>query len=256
MKVRRCMQMENSSKENCLPMRDLTEGADDGCSALELSQRYDQIYNQFEGNEDRCPVSTGNLPRARRRVRQVLRGLGLTTNLRGARVLDIGSGLGVTAEAFRELGAMVTGIDLSAVAVSLAKARFREIDFRCLGFPSGLHEDHRFDLIWATDLPVVGLGAYDTQRMQRELLGPCLRLLNSEGHLVIGWHTDFSGQEAHGWLNWSLSTIRESRNAWRASPALIPQARFFWLSTFICHVCRVLQHSAPIYFRIRASDWR
>jgi SAM-dependent methyltransferase len=170
------------------------------------------------------------------------------------RVLDIGCGLGFTSEAFRELGAVVTGIDLSPVAVDRAKARFAGVSFRCAVFPEDLGGDDRFDLIWAVDLPIVGL--FETENLQAAFLGPCLRLLEPDGHLVVGWHTNFSGRLIGGWVHWSIGAIRKLRRTFRASPVLIPQLRFFWLSACVSHICRVCGYSAPIYFCIRAADWR
>lgn len=246
--------MEKKSGEDRFASAEALVGdANEGCQVTDLAHRYDQIYSRVSSSENKCPVSTGSLTKARTIVRQVLRGFRLCGSTRGARVLDIGSGLGVTAEAFRELGAMVTGVDLSPVGVSHAKARFSDIDFRCAAFPEGLSEDDKFDLIWAVDLPIVGL--FETENIQATFFNPCLKRLKADGHLIVGWHTNFSGQLAHGWMNWSFQTIRELRKTFRASPALVPQARFFWLSNCICHICQVAHRSAPIYFCVRASDW-
>jgi 2-polyprenyl-3-methyl-5-hydroxy-6-metoxy-1,4-benzoquinol methylase len=86
--------------------------------------------------------------------------------------LDLGCGLGFTSEAFRELGAKVVGVDLSSIGIAQAKARFPGVDFRCLVFPDGLSEEHSFDLIWALDLPTVGVT--EPEYLQREVLMPCL----------------------------------------------------------------------------------
>jgi SAM-dependent methyltransferase len=248
------MQMGHNSRENpSTSATGLVVGANEGCKAADLAHRYDHIYSHFDPNEEKCPVSTESLTKARTRVRQVLGGFSLCSSIQGARVLDIGSGLGVSAEAFRELGGAVTGVDLSPVAVSRAKARFGNIDFRCAAFPEGLKQEDSFDLIWAVDLPILGL--FESENIYESFLSPCLKRLRRDGRLIVGWHTDFSGQLAHGWMNWSFQTIHRLRMAFRASPALIPQMRFFWLSTCVCHICRVARRSAPIYFCVRASDW-
>ena len=241
--------MPPAGRSSSLPS---TEG-DAGIEAPALRRLYDGIYERHDGSDGHCPVSTGNLDKARQRVHQVLKGLGLFSKGRPIRVLDIGSGLGFTSEALRELGATVTAIDLSPVAVAKAKERFKGIDFRCSFFPEGLPEEKTFDLIWAVDLPVVGL--FESENIHEVFLNPCLKRLNNNGHVVVGWHTDFSGQQTNGWVNWSLMTIRSFRRTFRSSPALIPQLRFFWLSACICLACRLLRRSAPIYFSVCAADW-
>ena len=244
---------DNSGKGRSGFTEAVPTNANDGCQSADLASRYDHIYSRVDSSEH-CPVSTTSLTKARSRIRQVLGGFGLRSRIRGARVLDIGSGLGVTAEAFRELGATVTGMDLSPVAVAQAKARFDQIDFRCKAFPEGLTEEDKFDLIWVVDLPIVGL--FETENIQATILEPCLKQLKPDGHLIVGWHTNFSGRLTNGWMNWSLDSIRELRRVFRASPALVPQARFFWLSALVCQVCRLARRSAPIYFCVRANAWR
>jgi SAM-dependent methyltransferase len=219
----------------------------------DLEHLYDRIYSQYVGKEQECPVSTGSSARARSRISQVLKGFGLLHRMENARILDIGCGLGFMSEAFRELGAKVTGVDLSPVVVEQARTRFPDADFRCLVFPDGLEEEQAFDLIWAVDLP--GVGMFESERILREFLYPCLRLLKGDGHLIIGWHTNFSGRMRKGWMNWSPATIRTLRNTCRASPPLIPRCRSVWLSAIVSLGCRVLVRPAPIYFLVRRKSW-
>ncbi|MBI5887938.1 MAG: bifunctional 2-polyprenyl-6-hydroxyphenol methylase/3-demethylubiquinol 3-O-methyltransferase UbiG [Deltaproteobacteria bacterium] len=73
-------------------------------------------------------------------------------DLKGARVLDIGCGGGLLSERFALSGALVTGIDLSLVAIDAAKKHADEaglsIDYRVLS-PSGLlmEDPEKFDVI-------------------------------------------------------------------------------------------------------------
>lgn len=248
------MTTKKNSRENLFALTEaLPKDANEGCEASDLAHRYDQIYGRFNSSGNKCPVSTVSLTKARTRIRHVLKGFDLYAGCHNMRVLDIGCGLGFTSEAFRELGTDVTAIDLSPIAVDRAKAKFGGIDFRCAAFPDGLSEEGTFDLIWAVDLPIVGL--FETENIQTTFLNPCMKRLKTDGHLIVGWHTDFSGQLSHGWMNWSLQTIRQLRKTFRASAALVPQVRFFWLSACVCHLCRVARHSAPVYFCVRASDW-
>jgi SAM-dependent methyltransferase len=231
-----------------------TAEATSGIQPADLKKVYDGIYGDLDGGEDACRVSTGNLDKARTRVRQVLKGLGIYSACNKMQVLDIGCGLGFTSEAFRELGLNVTAIDLSPVAVDRAKAKFPGIDFRCAAFPDDLTENHKFDIIWAVDLPIVGV--FESYTTQADFLQPCLKLLKADGRLIVGWHTNFSGQRINGWMNWSFRTIREMRRTFRASPPLIPQIRSFWLSACVCQMCKFTRHSAPIFFLVRAADWQ
>lgn len=72
--------------------------------------------------------------------------------LKGSRVLDIGCGGGILAEKFAEAGAMVTGIDLSPVAIESAKRHAEtaglDIDYRVSSTSKLLAEEAEpFDFI-------------------------------------------------------------------------------------------------------------
>lgn len=77
---------------------------------------------------------------------------GVAKDLEGKKVLDIGCGGGLLAEKFAEAGALVTGIDLSPVAIEAAKKHAGEsglaIDYR-VSSPSKLAPDNNgaFDVI-------------------------------------------------------------------------------------------------------------
>ena len=70
--------------------------------------------------------------RVRSRVfRRILRPLG--AQIKGARVLDVGSGTGFYLERWEQLGAQeIWGLDISAVAVERLATRFPRAQLRCL----------------------------------------------------------------------------------------------------------------------------
>lgn len=70
----------------------------------------------------------------------------------GARaVLDIGCGTGLNAELFRRLGARVTGLESSDVAIAQAKERFPELNIIKGEFP-GVTLDDRFQIVTLFDV--------------------------------------------------------------------------------------------------------
>jgi SAM-dependent methyltransferase len=245
------MNEEDYSSKNGVVARQT--GDDMGVEPQALKRLYDGIYAGYGKSDDTCKVSTGSLRKARKRIRQVLRGFGLTSAFPNVRVLDVGCGLGFSAQAFYELGASVTAMDLSEIAIDRAQAQFKGIDFRCAAFPDGLTEKHAFDLVWAVDLPLVGV--FEQGSIKSDFLQLCLELLKADGHLVVGWHTNFSGQMINGWMHWSIPTMREFQKTFRSSPALVPQLGSLGLSTAAFYICRFVRRSIPVCFVIRATDW-
>ena len=225
----------------------------DGLHPAALKGVYDHLYEKYIGRESKCPVSVGTVERARKRVVQVLRAFGLLPTVAGLRVLDLGCGYGFTAEAFRQLGASVVGIDLSPIAIARAKVMWPGIDFQCGAFPAGLTSKESFDLIWAVDLPAVGVT--EEEFFKQELLMPSLKELAEDGNLVIGWHTDLSGAHKNGWNHFSMDWIRTFRKTFRVTGTVVPPLRHLWLSMPGLQICRSLGRSAPVYFRIQAKEW-
>jgi SAM-dependent methyltransferase len=111
---------------------------------------------------------------------------------RGRSVLEVGCGAGVDLARFAKGGAEVTGVDLAASAIDLARANFEQqglkgllqvADGECLPFP-----DNSFDLVYAHG--VVQYTA-DPQRLVEE----CRRVLKPGGEAVFQVYNRIS------WLN-------------------------------------------------------
>ncbi len=106
--------------------------------------------------------------------------------LRGQRILDLGTGTGVLARRFARQGAVVSGIDLTAeqiaMARKLAEAEGVSVDFRVSPAETPPFDDHAFDVITANQCWVY----FDKSKMIPEVR----RLLVAEGVLVkshYGW---------------------------------------------------------------------
>ena len=117
---------------------------------------------------------------------------------RGRSVLEVGCGAGVDLARFAKGGAEVTGVDLAASAIDLARANFEQqglkgllqvADGECLPFP-----DNSFDLIYAHG--VVQYTA-DPQRLVEE----CRRVLKPGGEAVFQVYNRISWLNALGRLS-------------------------------------------------------
>lgn len=119
------------------------------------------------------------------------------TGYAGKRVLEVGCGAGTDLVRFAKGGAIVTGVDLSASAIELARANFaqqgltgdlREADAEALPF-----SDETFDFVYAHG--VVQYTAND-----RALVNECRRVLKTGGTAVFQVYNRVS------WLN-ALSKV-------------------------------------------------
>jgi SAM-dependent methyltransferase len=111
---------------------------------------------------------------------------------RGRTVLDIGCGAGIDLARFARGGAAVTGIDLAASAVDLARTnfaqqglpgRFEVADAEQLPFP-----DNTFDLVY-------GHGVVQYTPSPQRLLAECRRVLKAGGEAIFQVYNRWS------WLN-------------------------------------------------------
>ena len=111
---------------------------------------------------------------------------------RGKQVLEVGCGAGVDLVRFARGGAQVTGVDLAASAIDLAKANFaqqglagdlRVADGEQLPFPDGT-----FDLVYAH-------GVVQYTANPRRLVEECRRVLAPGGHAIFQVYNRVS------WLN-------------------------------------------------------
>ncbi|MEJ8640727.1 class I SAM-dependent methyltransferase [Streptomyces sp. MS1.HAVA.3] len=96
-----------------------------------LGERYEEAFGRVPGQIEALDWLTARLPA-------------------GARVLDVGSGTGrPTAEALVRAGCAVTGIDVSAAMVALARARVPQAHFDQADVRTYMPEPGGFDAVCA-----------------------------------------------------------------------------------------------------------
>lgn len=211
-----------------------------------IVEQYDQAYRSHAAGTDQCMLSCHDIGKARSRVRLLCGYFGL--DLAGKRCLDVGSGLGYYTDALnREVGklGLVTGLDASLGATEAAKDRFPDVSFHTGFFPDALVEGDFFDLIFAVDLALIN--TFDANKINRDFVQPALDLLRPGGVLVVGWHTDFSGDYRSGWSYWSSENICAIADACGFSEPVMVQARFPVLVRAAIRLCRLLRKSVPIF---------
>jgi SAM-dependent methyltransferase len=111
---------------------------------------------------------------------------------RGKRVLDVGCGAGTDLVRFARAGAIVSGVDLSAAAIALARQNFAqqalEADLREGDGEHLPYEDHTFDLVFAH-----GVVQYTPDG--GALIEECRRVLKPGGEAI------FQAYNRISWLN-------------------------------------------------------
>lgn len=106
-----------------------------------------------------------------------------TGGLSGLRVLDVGCGGGLLAEAMARQGAQVTGIDLGEGALDVARLHLLEsgleVDYRCIAVEDlAAEQPEPFDVITCMEL-------LEHVPDPRSVVSSCARLLQPGGHLCM-----------------------------------------------------------------------
>lgn len=102
--------------------------------------------------------------------------------LEGLRILDVGCGGGLISEALAKRGAMVTGVDASAMSIEVARRHAQQsgllVDYRHCLAGQLLAEDERFDV-------VINAEVVEHVPDQAALINDCARLVKPSGSLVL-----------------------------------------------------------------------
>jgi len=192
------------------------------------------------------------MAKAGRRVRNVLRAFRLIDRIQGAKVLDVGCGLGYYTQALSVLGAAATGIDYSETGVEVARATFPECRFQCASWPDGVERDESFDIIWAVDFSVIN--TFDIQVIKQRFVEEALERLTPGGCIVVGWSTNLSGLCIGNWSHWSVSMLGELGRACGFSQPQVAEAQYAWSSCVMIQVGRAIRRSLPIFMIRRKPE--
>ena len=102
--------------------------------------------------------------------------------LEGLRILDVGCGGGLISEALAKRGAIVTGVDASAMSIEVARRHAQQsgllVDYRHCLAGQLLAEDERFDV-------VINAEVVEHVPDQAALINECARLVKPSGTLVL-----------------------------------------------------------------------
>ena len=129
-------------------------------------------------------------------------------------VLEAGCGMGMQAEALRQLGASVTGVDSSEAGIASAREKYPEATFVCCDL-AVFHEldgyPKQFDLVFIRGLSWFHYKLEDDADAH---LGYLMQFVKPGGHVVLLIKTDFSGEYTgpNGVLNNRLRDYRKLFN--------------------------------------------
>ena len=98
--------------------------------------------------------------------------------VKGEKILDIGCGPGLYANALYKKGAEVHGVDISENEIELAKQHYKGIDFRVASVAALPYKNSYFDLV------LIALAFTHFDNMDKALAEAC-RVLKTGGRLVI-----------------------------------------------------------------------
>jgi SAM-dependent methyltransferase len=207
---------------------------------------FDGIYQRHITGERHCVISVTDIVKARYKVKQIWDVFKLSPITDTMTILDIGCGLGYVSEALRQAGGRVLGIDSSKVAIQCAMESFPSVDFECLSFSEQLQKQRKFDVIWALDLSLIC--TYDVDFINEQFIKPCSSILNENGIVIMGWHSNFSGKMINNWAHWDMKTINKIKNISGLTGPRVVEYRSKILSAGIIRICRIIKKTAPIYF--------
>ena len=102
----------------------------------------------------------------------------LLGDVKGRKILDAGCGSGIYAKRLKEMGADVTGIDISKKMVEIAKKYAKGVDFFVMDASKTTFRDNTFDIVCSPSV-IDNIG--DISGVFRE----ALRIINPGGYMVF-----------------------------------------------------------------------
>lgn len=221
---------------------------------------YDDIYKKHKTGEEECGISVNNMLKARLLVERIWKSFDLGPMKDETSVLDLGCGLGFVSEAFREAGGKVLGIDMSSVAIESARQSFPAVEYECTSFEEIVCGPRKFDIIWALDFSV--LNTDDMEAIGNDFIRPCLDILEDDGILIIGWHTNLTGKRIGNWVHWDNALIRNLKENFRLLGPRIVRFKSAFLNRTVLHGYRIMgtygisnfTKSMPLYLLLRKSS--
>jgi SAM-dependent methyltransferase len=110
--------------------------------------------------------------------------------VRSSHVLDIGCGMGVQAEAIRQLGYQVTGVDFSEAGIAAAKRDFPQVSFVRNDAADLDYRDDHFDMVF---LHGMSWYHYELDNVCLQRSKEFARMVKPGGYIALLIQTDFSG---------------------------------------------------------------
>ncbi len=157
-----------------------------------MGENIQEKYNKFYKNNDWKNLSFIT----KQKILVFFKILKTVTKANFKTIIDAGCGTGIYTYLLNHIGYKAVGFDFSYTAISLAKKKYEDLDFRDLnGF--ALDYTQKFDLIFAN-----GFSPFNTTNFKNStrLIDYWSGFLNEKGKILIITRTNFSQKSPSGWL--------------------------------------------------------